>query len=71
MIIICYDGMILSRNVIYIDISICWGKLTAAAADTCMQELLPVHPPYVQCEEAGAAPGQGYEHRGHYLRGRP
>ena len=36
MIIICYDGMILSRNVIYIDIPICWGKLTAAAADTCV-----------------------------------
>ena len=36
-----------------------------------MQELLPVHPPHVQCEEAGAAPGQGHEHRGHHVRGRP
>jgi hypothetical protein len=36
-----------------------------------MQELLPVHAPHVQREEAGAATGQGHEHRGHHVRGRP
>jgi hypothetical protein len=36
-----------------------------------MQELLPVHAPHVQREEAGAASGQGHEHRGDHVRGRP
>lgn len=35
-----------------------------------MQELLPVHAPHVQREEAGAAAGQGHEHRGDHVRGR-
>lgn len=44
------------------------GLIIIGADD--MQELLPMHPPHVQCEEAGAAPGQGHEHRGHHVRGR-
>jgi hypothetical protein len=35
-----------------------------------MQELLPVHAPHVRGEEAGAAAGQGHEHRGDHVRGR-
>jgi hypothetical protein len=30
-----------------------------------------VHAPHLQREEAGAATGQGHEHRGHHVRGRP
>jgi hypothetical protein len=30
-----------------------------------------VHAPHVQREEAGAASGQGHEHRGDHVRGRP
>uniref|UniRef100_A0A452ZM57 Uncharacterized protein n=1 Tax=Aegilops tauschii subsp. strangulata TaxID=200361 RepID=A0A452ZM57_AEGTS len=36
-----------------------------------IQELLPVHAPHMQREEAGAAAGQGHEHRGDHVRGRP
>lgn len=35
------------------------------------QELLPVHAPHLQREEAGAAAGQGHGRGGDHVRGRP